>query len=186
MSATIYQDERLLRAQYERARTGENVIYARGPVLDPRNPVVALVREWREEGRVVTAQKRVQGDLVYLFQRCAAPASGKPGVRTRIDPEMSERPDGRLLAHLSRLANLGLPCPSNAELAEGAGLRGAEAVKYAFRLLKEHGHVRLVASEGQARVVEVIATGERTALPQPLRPGLRARIEADVQAEVGQ
>lgn len=177
-SGTIYQDERLLREQFERARVGENVIYARGPVLDPRNPVVALVRDWREAGRVVTAQKRVQGELVYLFQRCAGvPDRARP--RLRIDPEMSERAEGRLLAHLSRLANMGLVCPSNAELADGAGLRNAEAVKYAFKLLKAAGHVRVLPLDGQQRVIEIIATGERTAQPQGLGRGpLRAQVVA--------
>ncbi len=164
MGGTFYAAKAQLEAWLEGAAPGHSAVYAKGPSLDPRHEVVILVKDWIATGEVNPVQRRVDGELVYQVQRRAAGPDAIDGVtrRLRLSEAEAETPEGKLLTHLSRLANLGLPCPSNAEIAEAIGWRDGEAVRYRFNNLKKAGQID-VAISGERRVVLIVATGKRTA-----------------------
>lgn len=167
--STLYADPTQLEAWLARARPGDRMIYARGPALDPRHAVAALVARWSAEGEVLTLKQRIGGELAHMAQRARPrPAGAVPARRLRRDAEFEETPAGRLFLHLARLANMGLPCPSNRELAEAAGLRDAEAARYLFNKLRAEGRIAVV-STGERRVVTIAETGARTADCLPYR-----------------
>jgi hypothetical protein len=82
-----------------------------------------------------------------------------------IDEAFRETVDGRIFIALVRAANLGLPCPSNAELAVMAGLRDADAARYVLRKLQQAARIDVVLSgPGRSfRRVRIIETGRMTA-----------------------
>ncbi len=164
--STFYADARQLAAWFEGAQPGASAIYATGPCLDPAAEVAAMVRGWVADGAAISLQERRDGRLTYRVRRvCAqAGAAGKSALRSAsvAGGELDETPEGKLLAHLARLANLGLPCPTNAELARATGLRDADAAKYRFRQLQARRLIT-VTSTPECRVVTVVATGARTA-----------------------
>ena len=81
-----------------------------------------------------------------------------------MDAEFAESAEGRLLAVLSRRANLGLPCPTMPQLAAEAGIGDGNAGTYRFGKLLALGKIREVKM-AEGRVVTIVATGARTAAP---------------------
>lgn len=83
---------------------------------------------------------------------------------------MMPSPQGKLEVVLSRLAaaaELGLPCPTNAELKEPIGVRSACYVSELMCRMKRRDMIR-VETNGGFRRVQIIATGKWTdwTLPQ--------------------
>lgn len=162
--STFYADKAQLDGWLTRAKPGDSAIYATGPALDPKNETVALVRDWKDTGEVTCVQRRVEGRLTYQVQRIARRAVEEPKKRLQLDGEFEESAAGKLLRHLARLANAGLPCPSNAVLADAVGLRNEEGARYQLKLLAAAGHVRINKLPA-GRVVLIVETGARTVEP---------------------
>lgn len=170
-SGTLYADQAQLEEWFSGAQAGAQVVYARGHVLDPKHPVPVLVRDWIATGEARPKQKRNAegGGFIYWVERCrpgsraAADQSGRE--RVSADAEWRETADGKIYMTLVRAANLGLPCPSNATLAQVAGLRDADAARYRVRVLSEEGRIQVTLSgAGRSfRRVRIIETGRWTA-----------------------
>jgi hypothetical protein len=163
--ATAYADAAELEEWLRQARVGDEVHYAFGPVLNAQNPTAALVKEWLASKEVVTFQRRgSDGQLIYCARR-RDPANddGAPGARVRRDEEFEATAEGRVFLLLVRCANMGLPCPSNRQIADHCDLRDAEAARYRFNNLIEQKRisVRQVSTFG-GRVVTICATGRST------------------------
>jgi hypothetical protein len=69
------------------------------------------------------------------------------------------------MAVLRRLAARGLECPSNAKLAEMAGLKDAESARYRLGLLAQAGPNRGQDAARGPRIVTIVATGLSTGGP---------------------
>lgn len=160
---TLYAPTAQLEAWLANARPGHSAIYAVGAALDRNEPVVKLVNDWIATSEVIPVQRRVDGALRYEVQRITKAADDEATPRRlRLDAEFAETPEGHMLSHLSRLANMNVPCPSNPELAGVLGLRDGEAARYRFNNLVRAGHI-LVTSDGERRIVTIVKTGKRTA-----------------------
>ena len=165
---TLYADAAAVKGWAARNPPGAWLIYATGPALDPRHPTVALVKDMISTGEAIPAQGRGAGGLLqYRICRARPQLLAEGGQvrgtsRLRLDPEFAETPAGRILQLLSRPANLGLPTPSNRELAEQTGLRDAEAARYQLGLLVKAGHLTARTLASGARVVTIRATGRST------------------------
>ncbi len=166
-STTLYADTAQVEAWFAKAKPGARMIYAHGATLDPKHPTAALVIGWVEENQVIPHKARADGVLQHIVQRRAVPA-GADRLTPKLtrDPGLEDTPEGAMLRHLSRCANLGLPCPSNPELARLCGLRDAEAARYRFNLLKDDGHIEVrQGSSFAGRRVLIVSTGKWTAEP---------------------
>lgn len=170
-SGTSYVDIAQLEEWFAGAAAAAKCIYATGPALDPRNPVKQLIDEWLRTGEALPLpQMRLGPGLFrYSFQRArpsrrAAPDE-KQRTRVTVDADWRETEKGRVFMFLVRAANRGLPCPTNASLAEVAGLRDADAARYQMRLLRDEGRIEVVLSgAGRSfRRVRIMETGRWTA-----------------------
>lgn len=170
-AGTSYVDIGQLEEWFAGAAAGAKCIYATGPALDARHPVKQLVDEWMRTGEALPLpQVRLGPGLFrYAFQRARPSRRAAPDEksRTRVsaDADWRETEGGRIYMTLVRAANLGLPCPTNAALAEVARLRDADAARYLFRRLIEEGRIESVLSgAGRSfRRVRIIETGRWTA-----------------------
>ena len=171
-AGTSYVDAAQLEEWFARAPAGAKAIYAVGPVIDPKHPVMALVREWRRMGEVLDLpQVRVEGGFSHSFQRChpaprvLADEQGARRARVVVDDDWRETKEGRVFLMLVRAANLGLPCPSNTQLAEANGLRDADAARYCVDVLERDGRIeRKLSGAGRShRRIRIVETGKWTA-----------------------
>lgn len=160
---TRYASVKVMADWFAAARIGESMIYATGPVLDPRDPADQLAKRWIREGKVAPKQKRAAGGrgFEYLLERSRGGASIVALAEApRIDPESDA---GRVYALLRRCANLAQPCPSNEAIAERAELKDRYRAKYCVQLLVARGLIRIEEpARFGPRVVTVVATGRTT------------------------
>ncbi len=167
MNGTLYADAQALCEWLTQARPGEEVHYATGPVLDWEHPTAALVNEWIGDGEVIAFQRRGKdGNLTYCARRRdpAACLSDERVKRLSRDAEFEATAEGHVFLLLVRCANMGLPCPSNREIAMHCGLRDAEAARYRFNNLVEAKRIAVrQKSTFAGRVVTIVATGRKTA-----------------------
>ena len=171
---TLYADAAQLAAWLASAAPGQRITYATGPGLDPGHPVKALVADWVATGEVLALQQRhpVSRELMYVAQRRKATGGALAGDRANVRPAASMppvfdegSPEDVILRALARAANMGLPCPSNAALAEEAGLHNPDAASWRVRKLRDAGLIRIDCSgtaRNSTRVVTIAATGRRT------------------------
>jgi hypothetical protein len=169
-AGTSYVDQAQLEEWFAGASAGARAIYATGPAIDHRHPVKLLVDEWIRTGEALPFQvKLAPGQFQYCFQRARpnlrAAADERGRSRVSADAEWRETEAGKIYMTLVRAANLGLPCPSNAALAEAAGLRDADAARYRVKTLAEEGRIEVVLSgAGRSfRRVRIVETGRWTA-----------------------
>ncbi len=170
-AGTSYVDQAQLEEWFAGAAAGAQAIYATGPVTDPRHPVIQLVQGWIRTGEALPLPQVKLGPGLYRYAfararpnvRAAADQRGK--TRVSADPEWRETEAGKIYMTLVRAANLGLPCPTNAALAEAAGMRDADAARYQVRLLREEGRIEvLLSGAGRSfRRVRIVETGRWTA-----------------------
>lgn len=166
--ATLYADAGAVKVWAERNPPGAWLIYATGPALDPHHSTVLLVADLIRTGEAIPAKGRSsEGALQHRICRARPQAiddqaGKKPRKLLKLDPEFAETAPGRILQLLSRCANLGLPCPTNRELADHAGLRDAEAARYQLGLLAKGGHLTARTGPSGSRVVTITATGRST------------------------
>lgn len=168
-AAALYVPQTVLEEWFAHARAGQRTIYVRG-VADGSHEVVKLVRDWSRTGEATCSQGRDRdtGELLYYVTRCRPAqndAARASGARSAIDEAERETPDGKIYLALRRAANLGLPCPSNAQLAELAGLRDADAARYVLRKLQQAAKIDVkLSGRGRSfRRVRIVETGRMTA-----------------------
>jgi hypothetical protein len=175
---TTYADPAQLAEWMRSAAPGHQAIYARGCGLNPENATVQLVASWRDAREVVTVQKRIEGVLSYLVQRCGAvPVAAGGGRSPKGGQRWPENPAERvLLDYIEGLAADGLPLPVNSAIAEVLGrdcrdLRDKDQVRYRLRQLQAGGWLRIVDVEGaelsagaqRARRATICRSGAMTA-----------------------
>lgn len=170
-AGTSYVDQAQLEEWFAGAPAGAQAIYATGPSGVPTHAVQKLVNEWERTGEIIKLPNvRLGPNLWQYALKRARPtrrAAADERSRTRIsaDPEWRETEAGRIYMTLVRAANLGLPCPTNAALAEAAGMRDADAARYQVKLLRDEGRIEVVLSgAGRSfRRVRIVETGRWTA-----------------------
>lgn len=167
-----------LDAWMRRAAPGEEFAYceAAEPI---RGETWSRAGELAQLGYVRTHHRRREGGgYVYFAVRTAKRVAGA------IDPVQAALADpatDTILRELKRAANLGLPCPSDAELMRKAGLTMRQQAGNRVRKLIDLKLIEsTLAYEGgvPTRVVKIIATGKETALPRNWA-ALRAAAERD-------
>jgi len=163
---TSYVDQQQLEEWFSWAAAGDQAFYATGPHGNPRHPVQKLVNKWAAAGEAIKLKPvdLAEGMKAFAFTR-ARPDPRGAYKRVMTDEEWRETPDGRIFLELVRAANFGLPCPTNAKLAEVAGLPDADAARYRIKLLAQQRRID-VAHDGPGksfRRVRIVETGRWTA-----------------------
>lgn len=163
------------------ARANERFVYCEAPMLI-RGPTADRARNLEQEGLVTLFQsRRAGGGFEFVAQRAARKAR-VPGANGGSKPAMSaavpER-QSRIWAEteavfrlLSRAANFERVCPTQGEIAraleaEGMVITADQARQRIMRLI-DSGAIRstLCVEDGvPVRVVTIVKTGKRTALP---------------------
>jgi hypothetical protein len=182
-----FADAGQLAEQFERLSAGQRLVYATGPgsLAAFDNPVIDQVRRWRDvEGKATTAQGRDPRDaartmhFVYRVGSSeAAPRQAEPGrdegqAGAKVPPLPDRFPfDGRrMLAALANCAAMGQPCPNNEGLADLLELESPRRARTLFDLLVKHHQIKVIeCARYGPRVVEVAASGKRTALVEAAR-----------------
>jgi hypothetical protein len=193
-AGTSYVDQAQLEEWFAGAAAGAQAIYATGPSGVPSHPVQKLVNEWERTGEIVKLPNVRLGPNMWRYalvrarpqSRAAADQRGRK-ARVSADEDWRETEAGRIYMTLVRAANLGLPCPTNAQLAEVAGIKDADAARYQVRLLRDQGRIEvLLSGAGRSfRRVRITETGRWTAdepgsapIPGILVPGQAMKGEA--------
>jgi hypothetical protein len=167
VQCTLYVPRAELEAWFDRAKAGETRVYARGPSLNPRHEVPMLVRDWYATGEATLCQSRDQAtrEVLYHVRRIRPQPADGAARRVKVDDAWRETAEGRIFLTLVRAANMGIPCPSNADLARAGGLRDADAGRYVLYKLRDAGRVEILPNAGArgGRVVKIVETGRVTA-----------------------
>lgn len=171
-AGTSYVDQAQLEEWFAGAAAGAQAIYGQGPTGIPSHPVQKLVNEWAQTGEIVKLPNVRLGPNLFRYalvrarpqSRAAADQRGRK-ARVSADEEWRETEAGKIYMTLVRAANLGLPCPTNAQLAEIAGMRDADAARYQVKLLAKEGRIQvLLSGAGRSfRRVRIMETGRWTA-----------------------
>lgn len=185
----IYADATRFAAWLATAPAGASFDYAIAGSLNPEEPVVAAVAKAIEAGDVAPVQRGKPGERRYQVQRCAPTSSAAGagrGARTtlpRISPVFAATPEGRLFALLCEIAEAGLECPSDAELARRLQWDDREQARYRRERLVASGHIAVRALGGRfdGRVVTITETGARTAEPGTRSGAMAARERGKVR-----
>lgn len=153
-----------LEAWLDAARPGDTFEYAHGRCAPQTAPAFRRAGELGRGGAVQLSQRREGQTFHYLATRLApvqdAPGEAVPPARSASLPET---PEERVLLQLRRAANLGMVCPTNAELARACGLKDAAAASYRVRQLVRWGWIRVEDNGPNARrIVTICQTGKRT------------------------
>lgn len=170
-SGPLYHSKDQLEAWFAKAAPGAKKVYATGPALNHKEAVVGLVRDWAASGEAELFKVRdpKSRQLLHCVRRLKpvhlADSSQRP-VRVTADDAFRETPEGRVYMMLVRSANLGRSCPSNAALAEFAGLKNADQARYVLheKLVKSGLiEIRHEGAGNAQRRVKIVETGRWTA-----------------------
>jgi hypothetical protein len=156
---TTYADPSDLEVWMRRAAPGDETWYAIGPALGEKAAAPKLARRLAGDGLATLFLRRVGGGLHYMIRKRAPAASAISACGRIAAPAATER---ALYEVLCQVADDGLPLPSNEVLAERAGLPDRHAARYRLSLLVAAGFVQVEVGSGR-RVVQIVATGQRTA-----------------------
>lgn len=143
----------------KRAKPGERVTYAEGPVALAGHPTFTRARAMRDAGLVELFQPR-RGDnrgFDFLAVRLArAPDGAADAPKLPGDAEA-------MLALYSERAEAGQVCPTDGEAVTALGLINRRRAQYCRDVLATAGLIR-VESRGplMRRIVTIVATGKRT------------------------
>lgn len=170
-SGTLYHSKDQLEAWFAKAAPSAKKVYATGPALDHNEAVVALVRDWADSGeaelfKVRDPESRQLLHCVRRLKPMQLADSSQRTVRISADEVFRETPEGRVYMMLVRSANLGRGCPSNAALAEFAGLKNADQARYVLheKLVKPGLiEIRHEGAGNAQRRVKIVETGRWTA-----------------------
>lgn len=188
-SGTSYVDLAQLEEWFAGAAAGAMAIYATGPSGAPGNPVQKLVNDWERTGEIIKLPNVRLGPNLWRYSlkrarpSCRAAPDEKQRSRVTVGAEWRETEKGRVFMCLVRAANAGLPCPTNAGLAETAGLRDADAARYQIRLLRDERRIEVVLNgAGRCfRRVRIVETGRWTA-DEPGGAGLSEMVSKEETA----
>jgi len=175
----------VLDSWWRRASPGDEFIYCEA--LEPiRND-----ETWQRAGELARAgflrtheRLRAGGGKQYFVVRTSK------RVEKQLNPVeacLADPATDAILRALKRAANLGMPCPSDAELARAAGLNTRDQAQWRVRKLVDVGLISsTLAYEGgvPSRVVTIAASGKFTALPRKWAELQRAA-ERDARAAGG-
>lgn len=147
-----------------RLQPGASLAFAAGEPLNDFHPTVKLAYAARDRGEVTLHKggRDDQGRLLQKVQRVNPEARADDAGRAARDALWLDTPEGRVFLAIEQAAEAGLTCPSNAELAEAAQLRDADAASYRLRKLEDAGRVRVRHGAG-GRVVSIIGSTLETA-----------------------
>lgn len=154
-----------LDAFVRRAAPEQRFTYCEAPDLI-RSETSARVNELAAEGLVRPHRTRRQGGGWEFYV-----VRTRKGMAARPDPvsaALADAPTDLIFRALKRAANLGMPCPTDTELARKAGLNSRDQAQWRVRKLIDLGLIQsTLAYEGgvPSRVVTIMATGKFTALP---------------------
>jgi len=161
-----------LRAWAGRARPGERFVYFSGPAL-VQGPAARAAAAMYRAGLVDLPPARRTGDRASSCFEWSVERIGPRGGRGRRAPlAVRDAAAARILAVLRRAAGAGRPCPSDTQLARIGRLATRDQAQWRVRKLEAEGRIRTEiwpGPDGPWRVVEIVASGLRTALPR--RPG---------------
>lgn len=167
-SVTSYAPVNLLTAWFKAAGPGSNVLFAAGPAVDWTEPAAALVKGWLDAGAVTVhpSGRDGNGALRHIVKRAFPPVD--TATRVARDRDFDATCEGRVFRLIEEAALDGLPCPTNATIAELAGLRDADAASYRIKRLVAWGRLKVEAphpahDRGAGRVVTIVASGLSTA-----------------------
>lgn len=162
LAHTHYASVLAMAEWFAAARAGEEMAYAAGPALDPREAAAQLAARWVRDGAALTFQRRELGALRYFVRKRSGEASAPSAPQPQsLDPESI---DGRIYALLRRCANLSQPCPSHEDIAERLNLSDRSAAANRTRALVARGLIRVDwPARSGPRIVTIVATGKQTA-----------------------
>lgn len=160
---TFYAPQAEMAAALRAAPVGRSFVYARGPALDPAQPVVKLVKAEAEAGRAALFLngRDAEGALRYSIRKlaAAAPAAAAPSAPAARLHAIAQDIYDLLVA----AAEAKRPCPSNDALAEALGLADRHGARHRFKQLVEAGLIKVIEpARFGPRVIEITATGLRT------------------------
>ena len=160
---THYASVRGMAEWFAAARPGNEMVYATGASLDPREPARILASEWARRSSVVLFQQRGEdGRLKYFARRSPAPQPPVPGTPPS-DPRWWESEEGLVYELLRECATHDDQCPSLQAVADRLELRDRHRAQYLIRQLVKGGLIRLeAAAKLGPRVVRIVATGKCT------------------------
>lgn len=144
------------------AATGAQIAYADGLAAPRATATFHLAREMSDAGYVDLFTRKVDGRTEWLARR-KRPVEVAVAARPPVEPVSDDGDDARLLNWLRRCANMRMPAPTNAEIANAYNLRNPSAASYLMRKLREAGAITWV-DDGPAwrRSVTIVATGRST------------------------
>lgn len=160
------------------ARKGDEFAYATRCVslLPGGRKVAGTVTDLYQRGYVVPVQRRIPGgfDKNYVVQRTGkvwkAPEPESDGLRGKkpsvvvVDEMQEVEAVNTLLAVLDRFARFGRPCPTDAQLADRAGMSKAQ-VKASLELLRGTGAIVIASAPAPTlRKITIVATGHSTGM----------------------
>lgn len=143
------------------AMPGDKIIYATGPELPRGSPAVAMARTLANVGLVTLTTRALDGGRDFIAIRCAIDPN--KAAAPRHAPVQEDELTELVFRRLSRAANLGQVCPTNAELARDCGLPDAAAASYRIRKLIAAKRVRIEdQGPNRRRIVTIVKTGRCT------------------------
>lgn len=172
-----------------RSVRGAELVYCEAPDLI-RGATADKVRELTQAGYLTPHNRRRAGGGLEFFVRRTARVHRR-GPPPPIISGIDARANGCILRALKRAANLDMPCPTLNDLVKALAADGLQLTRNQVqaRILKlvDAGTIRstvLYDSGVQVRVVTIVATGKRTALPPKWALAERAA-RADAQPQAG-
>ncbi|HVQ09548.1 MAG TPA: hypothetical protein VMS43_14040 [Allosphingosinicella sp.] len=143
------------------ALPGDSFVYCTGPAVPP-GPTKERVKRLIASGTVRAHQRRGAGGALesYVVKRVEEPV--------RIEAAPLDQALEDIFEVLSRAAQRGRRCPSDAELARGAGLATRNQAAWRMRKLERSGRIQsqsIDTPDGPWRIVTIVQTRRQTASP---------------------
>lgn len=169
---TLYYPREQMEQWFQAACFGAKLVYARGPGVDQRHDTAKIAADWAKTGEAELFKVRdpANGQLLHCVRRKRPLASNdsesQRPARVSASDAFRETPEGRVYMMLVRSGNLGRSCPSNAALAEFAGLKNADQARYVLheKLVKPGLiEIRHEGAGNAQRRVKIVETGRWTA-----------------------
>jgi len=115
------------------------------------------------------------GRFNYVIQKRSSSMETR-AERVR-DAEAEDEALDAIFRALKRAANMGLPAPSNTELARSAGLATRDQAAWRVAKLIQKGLIRSMSvtsgPQAGARVITIVSSGRRTAAPESWQQAAR-------------
>jgi hypothetical protein len=149
------------------ARTGDEIVYARGLSPLPTDGVKELQRLADQRAVTFTRQRKGPEDFAFIVQRLAGEAGPAKPPPAAGDETADQK--AALMIILRRIVSKGQACPPNRELgrllAEELDLAqpiSPDRISYLLGLLRSAGRIAVEAGLSDARIVTLLATGQRS------------------------